>query len=102
MDYAALVAQSCDVITLDSQFNAETVNDVRSQFDHLIKDCAGDVLVDMSSVEELDSSGIGALVFLYKRLKVENRQLALFGESVVKPNEFADHVEKQSNHQAIR
>ncbi|MET4695731.1 STAS domain-containing protein [Endozoicomonas lisbonensis] len=87
MDYATWNAQSCDVIALNSQFNAETVNDVRSHFDRLIKDCAGDVLVDMSLVKELDSSGIGALVFLYKRLKIENRQLALLGVSG-KPNEL--------------
>ena len=87
MDYATWNAQSCDVIALNSQFNADTVNDVRTHFDRLIKDCAGDVLVDMSLVKELDSSGIGALVFLYKRLKVENRQLALLGVSG-KPNEL--------------
>ncbi|MGI9276788.1 MAG: STAS domain-containing protein [Endozoicomonas sp.] len=79
MEYATWHNQSCDVISLNDQFNADTVNDVRSHFDYLIGECAGDVLVDMSSVKELDSSGIGALVFLYKRLKVENRQLALLG-----------------------
>lgn len=87
MEYATWHAQSCDVIALNDQFNAETVNDVRSHFDHLLKDCAGDILVDMSSVKELDSSGIGALVFLYKRLKIENRQLALLGVNG-KPDEL--------------
>ena len=55
------------------------MNEIRGYFDYLIDDCSGDVLVDMSAVDELDSSGIGALVFLYKRLKVENRKLGLLG-----------------------
>lgn len=87
MDYATWTTHSCDVIELNKKFNADTVNDVRSHFDRLIRDCAGDVLVDMSYVKELDSSGVGALVFLYKRLKIENRQLALLGVSG-KPNEL--------------
>ena len=87
MDYATWNTQSCNVIELNNQFNADTVNDVRDHFDRLIKNCAGDILVDMSSVKELDSSGVGALVFLYKRLKIENRQLALLGVTG-KPNEL--------------
>lgn len=79
MDYATYQANSCDIIELHSKFNADTVNEVRNHFDFLIQDCAGDVLVDMSLVNDLDSSGIGALVFLYKRLKVESRNLGLLG-----------------------
>ncbi|MFK0570309.1 STAS domain-containing protein [Endozoicomonas sp.] len=87
MDYATYQASSCDIIELHSEFNADTVNEVRDHFDHLIKDCAGDVLVDMSLVNELDSSGIGALVFLYKRLKIESRNLGLLGVNG-KPDEL--------------
>ncbi|WOG29340.1 STAS domain-containing protein [Endozoicomonas sp. 8E] len=79
MDYAISHAQSYDVISLKGQFNAETVNGLRSHLDHLLKDCSGDVVIDMSSVEKLDSSGIGVLVFLYKRLKIEKRKLTLVG-----------------------
>ncbi|WP_257253124.1 MULTISPECIES: STAS domain-containing protein [unclassified Endozoicomonas] len=79
MNYEIWQTQSCDVISLKDQFNAETVNDLRPYFDYLIKDCAGDVLVDMISVKKLDPSGVGALLFLYKRLKIENRKLALVG-----------------------
>lgn len=79
MDYAITHSESYDVISLKGQFNAKTVNGLRSDLDHLLKDCSGDVIIDMSSVEKLDSSGIGVLVFLYKRLKIEKRQLTLVG-----------------------
>ena len=87
MDYVTYQRSACDIIELSNQFNASTVNDVRSHFEHLIEDCSGDVLIDMSSVDELDSSGIGALVFLYKRLKVEDRDLGLLGVNG-KPDEL--------------
>ncbi len=87
MDYATYQASSCDIIELHNEFNADTVNDVRNHFDYLIQNCVGDVLVDMSSVNDLDSSGIGALVFLYKRLKIESRNLGLLGVSG-KPDEL--------------
>lgn len=87
MEYSTYQASSCDVIELQSKFDADTVNEVRGHFDYLIKHCAGDVLVDMSSVNELDSSGIGALVFLYKRLKIESRDLGLLGVNG-KPDEL--------------
>ena len=79
MDYATYQERSCNIIELQSQFDLDTINDVRGCFDYLIEKCSGDVLIDMSSVNELDSSGVGALVFLYKRLKNNNRNLGLIG-----------------------
>ncbi|TCT06573.1 STAS domain-containing protein [Aquabacter spiritensis] len=38
-----------------------------------------DVTLDLSAVEFVDSSGIGGLVFLYKRLHKSNRKLRLRG-----------------------
>ena len=89
MEYATYQDRTCDIIELHSIFNAETVNEVRNHFDFLVKKCSGDVLIDMSAVNELDSSGIGALVFLYKRLKVENRTLGLLRVNG-KPNDLLD------------
>lgn len=87
MRYTSYHTNDCEVIELKHKFNVDTVNDVRVCFEHLIEDCAGDVLVDMSAVDELDSSGIGALVFLYKRLKMESRDLGLLGVNG-KPDEL--------------
>ena len=87
MDYATYQTSACDVIELQHKFNADTVSDVKTHFEQLINNHTGDVLVDMSSVNELDSSGIGALVFLYKRLKIEDRNLGLLGVNG-KPDEL--------------
>ena len=79
MEYSTYQESTCDIVELRNLFNADTVNEVRGCFDHLIEKCDGDVLVDMTKVNELDSSGIGALVFLYKRLKMNKRNLGLLG-----------------------
>ena len=56
------------VITLEGEFDAHAVTDLRAQFD-TFSSLDNDVLIDMSAVHFIDSSGVGALVFLYKRLK---------------------------------
>jgi len=38
-----------------------------------------DVILDLSATDFLDSSGVGAIVFLYKRLSAVGRQLELQG-----------------------
>ncbi len=41
--------------------------------------CGDDVVVDMSRVEFIDSSGVGAIVFMYKRLVASGRSIQLTG-----------------------
>lgn len=79
MDYEIHHDKGCDIIKLHNKFNAETVKDVKKYFNLCINQSVADVLIDMSKVDDIDSSGIGALVFLYKRLKSESRNLGLLG-----------------------
>jgi anti-anti-sigma factor len=79
MDYEVSHNNGCDIIKLHNKFNAETVKDVKRYFNLCINESVGDVLIDMTQVDNIDSSGIGALVFLYKRLKSESRSLGLLG-----------------------
>ncbi len=98
MEYAIYQASSCEVIELHSHFNADTVNEIRGCFDGFLRKNSGDVLIDMSAVTDLDSSGIGAMVFLFKRLKTDHRNLGLLGVNG-KPEELLKmlHI-----HQAIK
>lgn len=62
----------------DGAFDAAAAAAARPQLDQLVEGNA-DVLVDLSAVEFIDSSGIGAIVFLFKRLTAKGRQLRLSG-----------------------
>ncbi len=71
--------QKCDVVSLGVSLNVETIIEVRSELDYLLQDCQEDILIDMSDVEELDSSGISVLVYFYRRLKLEKRGMGVMG-----------------------
>lgn len=50
-----------------------------------------DVTLDLTGVDFVDSSGIGGLVFLYKRLRVSGRKLRLRGV-VGQPLQLITHL----------
>ncbi|MGB0360477.1 MAG: STAS domain-containing protein [Endozoicomonas sp.] len=79
MDYSNYCLESCDVIALHGHFDTNTASDIKECFEDLIDSGTGDVLIDMSDIGKIDSSGVGALVFLYKRLRVDSRNLGLLG-----------------------
>jgi anti-anti-sigma factor len=56
--------------------DAAAMKTQRPVFEELA-DCGQDVVIDMSDVEFIDSSGVGAIVFLYKRMLASKRTLKL-------------------------
>lgn len=56
--------------------DAASMKAARPMFDELAE-CNDDVVIDMKTVEFIDSSGVGAIVFLYKRLLESKRKLKL-------------------------
>ncbi len=65
---------------LTGSFDALSVAEVRPLLDALTEQNeGGDVQLNLALVDFIDSSGIGALVFLYKRLHGKSRKLTLTG-----------------------
>ena len=67
------------IVTLEGEFDALAVVDVRPMLEGILADSDCNVVVDFSAVDFLDSSGIGCLVFLFKRLYAGKRTLTLQG-----------------------
>ncbi len=67
------------VIEIDGDMDALMVKQYRSKFEDVVNIDKGDVTLDMSRVEFIDSSGLGALVFLFKRLTASGRALEIKG-----------------------
>jgi len=63
---------------LEGSLDALAVDILRPRFDSLVQD-KHDVTLDMSQIDFIDSSGIGAIVFLFKRLRSLDRKLSLAG-----------------------
>lgn len=64
---------------ISGYFDAQTVSALEEDFQALIDENKGRIVLDLSTVDFMDSSGIGSIVFLYKRLKAQNRELVLDG-----------------------
>jgi anti-anti-sigma factor len=61
-------------------FDAESCSEHKATFEGICSDAASKlVVVNMSQVDFLDASGIGALVFMFKRINAAGGQLVLLG-----------------------
>jgi stage II sporulation protein AA (anti-sigma F factor antagonist) len=67
------------MLKIDCDMDALAAKKLRTMFDGVIASDRQDVILDMSEVEFLDSSGVGALVFLLKGLSKLQRKLRLVG-----------------------
>lgn len=66
------------VVSLTGEMDAQGCSEIRPALERLLTDAAGrDVSLDIHGVSFLDSSGIGAIVFLFKRLKANGSTLSL-------------------------
>jgi anti-anti-sigma factor len=76
---------------LDVHFALE----VRTLFSEIIANADRNVILDLSQVARIDSSGVGAIVFLFKRLRVLGFCLEL-KEMQVQPFDLIDrlHINK--------
>lgn len=69
------------IISLEGDFDSEAVRVHEHRFESLCEYKVKGIVFDMSNVSFLDSSGIGAMVFLFKRLIAEQRELNITGLS---------------------
>lgn len=61
---------------VNQDMDAATMMEMRAEFEELSSGDA-DVTLDLGRVRFLDSSGIGGIVFLFKRLREKSRSLRL-------------------------
>jgi|SaaInl7_200m_RNA_FD_contig_21_3027867_length_433_multi_10_in_0_out_0_2 stage II sporulation protein AA (anti-sigma F factor antagonist) len=67
------------IVSVVGDMDALTVRQLRPQFTDIAATEGRDVTLDISGVDFIDSSGIGAIVFLYKRLVERKRKLEIHG-----------------------
>ena len=68
------------LVSLEGEFDAHACEEIKPEFEKLVGDQLNqNVVLDLSAVTFIDSSGIGAIVFLYKRLMQANSTFHLCG-----------------------
>jgi anti-sigma B factor antagonist len=65
-------------LEMPKEMDANTMRGLRPVCEEFAA-CDDDVVLDMSKVEYIDSSGVGAIVFIYKRLLGAGRSFKLQG-----------------------
>jgi stage II sporulation protein AA (anti-sigma F factor antagonist) len=76
---AEYVEHDTVILTLDGEFDALAVADARPMLEGIVANSEANVVMEFSKVNFLDSSGVGCLVFLFKRLYANKRTLTLQG-----------------------
>jgi anti-sigma B factor antagonist len=76
------------VLRIEGELDALTVSDVRPEIDAVVASKPRKVTLDLSALRLIDSSGVGAIVSLFKRVKagggdvkvagLKNQPLAIF------------------------
>jgi anti-sigma B factor antagonist len=64
-------------LTIEGALDALTVHEVRPTFDQVVADRPRRVAIDLNSLTMLDSSGVGAIVSLFKRVKAQGGQVVI-------------------------
>lgn len=77
-------------LRIQDDLDAGTMATIRVLFEELAT-AGDDVTLDVSNVSFIDSSGVGGLVFLYKRLAANGRKLMISGLSG-QPRQLLDHL----------
>ncbi|HEY3356119.1 MAG TPA: STAS domain-containing protein [Polyangia bacterium] len=67
------------VLQLKGSLNALTAPEIKGQIDTLVAEKALKVAVDLADLELVDSSGVGAIVSLFKRLRMIGGDVKIAG-----------------------
>ena len=67
------------LLRLEGAFDALSAPASRSALDTVVNDRRSPVAIDMSAVRLIDSSGVGAVVSLYKRVVAQGGELSVRG-----------------------
>ena len=67
------------VVTLSGDMDADGVKTIQTKFTCLEQSQTPHMVLDLHHVDLIDSSGIGAIVFLFKRMRNRGYSLSLIG-----------------------
>lgn len=71
------LAESNIALALQHEFDAHAAKQIENELTQLSQTEQAELVIDMTQVQFIDSCGIGAIVFLYKRLKSRGKGLRL-------------------------
>jgi anti-sigma B factor antagonist len=79
MNYSRTDEGDLTIIKIRGELDALSASELRPHIEQLITDQRGRVSVDLSELRMVDSSGVGALVSLYKRVRAYGGEVSFHG-----------------------
>lgn len=79
MNYSRLDEGDKTILRISGELDALSAAELRPLLDRLVEEKRNDVSVDLSQLRLVDSSGVGALVSLYKRVRAGGGQVVFTG-----------------------
>lgn len=66
-------------LRIDGSLDANSTPELRPMIDALVADKRARIVVDLSALRLIDSSGVGAVVSLYKRVRAQGGKVSVAG-----------------------
>ena len=81
MNFTRFDDENESILRIEGELDAVTSPELRSTIDKIVGDRPNRVTVDLSGLRLIDSSGVGVLVSLYKRMKAAGGDMRIVGVS---------------------
>jgi len=79
MNFSRTTKDDAVVLKIEGELDSTTAPDLRPTLDALAAEQPTKVIVDLSSLRLIDSSGVGAIVSLFKRIRASGGQFQVSG-----------------------
>jgi anti-sigma B factor antagonist len=79
MNYSRSDEEKSTIVRVRGELDALSAPELRPLIERLIEDNCRDITVDLSELRLIDSSGVGALVGLYKRTRANGGDVRFVG-----------------------
>jgi anti-sigma B factor antagonist len=79
MKYTRTDKDSETILEIDGTLDAVTAPDLRTVVDQLVSEERKSVTLELSSLRLIDSSGVGVIVSLFKRVRAHGGQVKIVG-----------------------
>ena len=74
-----LFVDALQITVISGNLMAANITEQRQTLDNIHTEVKHDLILDLTRLDHMDSSGVGLLVYWYKRLKMSNRTMVLIG-----------------------
>jgi anti-sigma B factor antagonist len=79
MSYTRTDTDAETVVKIDGTLDAVTAPDFRQLVDELVAESRSSITLELSSLRLIDSSGVGVIVSLFKRVRANGGQVRIVG-----------------------